>query len=92
MEQSDISIGQVVKSTQGRDKEKFFIAVEILDNEYVLIVDGDIRKIDKPKKKKMKHLVKLNILSEEVRERVLSSKKMNNAFIRRELERLGINA
>lgn len=92
MEQSDINIGQVVKSTQGRDKEKFFIVVEILDNEYVLIVDGDIRKIDKPKKKKMKHLVKLNILSEEVRERVLSSKKMNNAFIRRELERLGVNA
>lgn len=92
MEQSDINIGQVVKSTQGRDQGKFFVVVEVLDREYVLIVDGDIRKTDKPKKKKVKHLVKLNILSEEVRDRVLNSKKMNNAFIRRELERLGVNA
>lgn len=92
MEQSDINIGQVVKSIQGRDKGRFFIVVEVVDKEYLLIVDGDIRKTDKPKKKKIKHLVKLNILSEEVRERVLNNKKMNNAFIRRELERLGVNA
>ncbi|SET56870.1 hypothetical protein SAMN05660297_02801 [Natronincola peptidivorans] len=92
MEQSDINIGQVVKSTQGRDKGRFFIVVEIIDKEYIRILDGDIRKIDKPKKKKMKHLVKLNIMSEEVKDRVINNKKMNNAFIRRELERLGVNA
>lgn len=92
MEQGDIKIGQVVKSTKGRDQGRFFIVIGVIDKEYLLIVDGDIRKIDKPKKKKIKHLVKLNILSEEVRDRVINNKKMNNAFIRRELERLGVNA
>lgn len=91
MEQSDQNIGQIVKSTKGRDKGRFFIVVGVINKEYLLIADGDIRKIDKPKKKKMKHLVKLNILSEEVRDRVLNNKKLNNAFIRRELERLGVN-
>lgn len=91
MEQSDQNIGQIVKSTKGRDKGRFFIVVGVINKEYLLIVDGDIRKTDKPKKKKMKHLVKLNILSEEVRDRVLNNKKLNNAFIRRELERLGVN-
>ncbi|SDL18620.1 KOW domain-containing RNA-binding protein [Natronincola ferrireducens] len=92
MEQSDINIGQVVKSTQGRDKGKFFIILEQIDKEFVLIVDGHIRKIDRPKKKKLKHLAKLNIISEEVKERITQEKKINNAFIRKELERLGANA
>ncbi|AOY75082.1 KOW domain-containing protein [Clostridium formicaceticum] len=92
MEQSDINIGQVVKSTQGRDKGKFFIVLDKVDKEYVLIVDGDIRKTDKPKKKKLKHLVKLSIISAETKDRIVSNKKITNAFIRRELERLGVNA
>ena len=92
MEQSDQNIGQVVKSTKGRDKGRFFIVVGVIDKEYLLITDGDIRKTDKPKKKKIKHLVKLDIVSEEVRNRVLNNKKINNAFVRRELERLGVNA
>ncbi|MCC5912611.1 MAG: RNA-binding protein [Clostridiaceae bacterium] len=92
MEQDDIKIGQVVKSTQGRDKGKFFIVIEKLDEEYVLIVDGDIRKTDKPKKKKLKHLVKLNIVSQEMQNRISNDKRITNAFIRRELEMLGVNA
>ncbi len=91
MKVSDIDIGQVVKSIQGRDKGKFFIVIERIDNDYLLLVDGKIRKMDKPKKKKVKHLVKLNMQSEEVKDRVLNNKKMNNAFIRRELERLEVN-
>ena len=48
--------GQVVISKSGRDKGRFFIIKDILDDDYVLITDGDLRKLDKPKKKKLKHL------------------------------------
>jgi ribosomal protein L14E/L6E/L27E len=92
VEESHISIGQVVRSTKGRDKDNFFIVINKIDEEYVLIVDGNIRRLDKPKKKKLKHLMKLNILSEECKERIINNKKMNNAFIRRELEKLGVKS
>ena len=45
-----ISIGQIVHSRAGRDKDKFFIVVSLVDEEYVLVADGDLRKINNPKK------------------------------------------
>ncbi|ABR50527.1 conserved hypothetical protein [Alkaliphilus metalliredigens QYMF] len=90
MELSDIGIGQVVRSLSGRDQGKPFIVIGHLDEDHVLVVDGDLRRLDRPKKKKKKHVAKFNIISEEVKERVENNKKINNAFIRRELERLGV--
>ena len=55
-----LSIGQIVKSRAGRDKGGVFLVYEIVDNEYVLLVDGKLRKIDNPKKKKQKHLTVYN--------------------------------
>ena len=48
--------GSIAVSTAGRDKDKVFIIVGVLDEDYVLIADGRSRKIEKPKKKKLKHL------------------------------------
>jgi len=89
---NDFAIGRVVRSNKGRDKGKIFLVVAELDEEYVLICDGSLRKIDKPKKKKIKHISKLNIISEELKYRAEHKKKINNAFIRRELERLGVRS
>jgi len=83
-------IGRVVRSNKGRDKNKIFLVVDEIDEDYVLICDGSLRKTDNPKKKKIKHISKLNIISEELKYRVVHKKKINNAFIRRELERLGV--
>lgn len=82
----DINIGQVVRSTKGRDKGRYFIVIGKLDDNHLLIVDGDIRKIEKPKKKKVKHLMKLDIISTETIERLNSNKEITNAFIRKELK------
>ncbi|WP_026477632.1 KOW domain-containing RNA-binding protein [Alkaliphilus transvaalensis] len=92
MEGNHLSIGQVVKATKGRDQDRVFIVVGKIDDEYVLISDGDLRRIEKPKKKKTKHLAKFNIISHDVKDRIINQKKMNNAFIRRELERLGVKS
>ncbi len=91
MKQELIQIGQVVQSTQGRDKNRFLVVIDIIDDEYALLVDGSIRRLDKPKKKKKKHFVSTSLVSEEIRQRVISEKKMNNALIRVELERLTDN-
>ncbi|MBM7615280.1 KOW domain-containing RNA-binding protein [Alkaliphilus hydrothermalis] len=92
MEDNHFKIGQVVRATKGRDQNRIFIIVGKVDEEYVLIADGDLRRIEKPKKKKIKHLAKFNIISHEVKDRIQNEKKMNNAFIRRELERLGVKS
>ena len=90
MELTDLDIGQIVKSKAGRDKGKFFVVFEKIDAKYVLIVDGSLRRIDKPKKKQIKHLAKTNIISNEIRAAILNNEKISNGFIRREFERLGL--
>ena len=48
--------GRVVLSTQGRDEGRYFIVLEVIDESFVLMADGLTRKLDHPKKKKIKHL------------------------------------
>ena len=83
---SELSIGQVVRSRAGRDKGGIFLIYEILDSEYVLLVDGKIRRLDRPKKKKIKHLVIYHSILSEFKEKVESNQKINNAFVRSQLK------
>ncbi len=81
MEQNSL-LGKVVHSTAGRDMHKKFIVVGILGNEYVYISDGELRKIGKPKKKKVKHLNFTGIVAEEIRDIILSEKEVTNSKIK----------
>ncbi len=51
-----VEIGRVAVSTAGRDKDRYFVITDIIDEQYVYIVDGDLRTKDHPKKKKLRHL------------------------------------
>jgi ribosomal protein L14E/L6E/L27E len=51
-----IQAGRAVVSTQGHDKGRAFVVVKVLDERYVLLSDGDTRKLERPKKKQLKHL------------------------------------
>ncbi len=50
-----ISPGDIVYSIAGRDSGCYF-AVIAVENNFAFICDGKSRKIEKPKKKKVKHL------------------------------------
>ncbi len=89
MEPADFDIGRIVKSKAGRDKGRVFVVFEKINGDHVAIVDGSLRKVDKPKKKRIKHLAKTNIISNEIRTAILNNEKTSNAFIRKELNRLG---
>ena len=56
MERLTMIPGRVVLSTQGRDEGRYFVVLEVIDENFVLMADGLTRKIDHPKKKKVKHL------------------------------------
>ena len=48
--------GRVVISTQGHDAGRWHVIVSVLDARYVLICDGEARRLAQPKKKQVKHL------------------------------------
>lgn len=79
-------LGKVVHSKSGRDRNRYFIIVGILNADYVYISDGDLRKIEKPKKKKIKHLNFTDIIAEEIKELITEGKKVSNSKIRKFLQ------
>lgn len=58
-------IGQVVRSIAGRDNGKAFIVVRTESN-FVYVADGETRKLEAPKKKKLKHIQGSYNVSEEI--------------------------
>lgn len=78
----EIGIGSIVYSKAGRDKGNFF-AVVSLDDTYAYLCDGDIRKFDRPKKKKLKHLSVTNEVSDTVKEKINQIGKIGNAELRK---------
>lgn len=79
------SLGDKVCSTAGRDAGKNFFVVGILDEQYVLISDGKTHKVDKPKKKKIKHLVFVESVAE-VKQRLITENALTNPFVRKALK------
>ncbi len=81
----NVMLGQVVCSKAGRDEGRFFIIIGIVDDKYVLVSDGDLRRFENPKKKKIKHLDITSILLEALSQKLKDSIKVTNAEIRKAL-------
>lgn len=56
MERLPMETGRAVQSLQGRDAGRCFVILQVVDDQFVLMADGLTRKLDHPKKKKIKHL------------------------------------
>lgn len=72
MNKLPVEIGRVVISKCGRDQGRIFLVTGEIDEDFVLISDGDTHKIAKQKKKRRKHLKPTLSVSEELRERILA--------------------
>ena len=81
--------GRVVLSTQGRDEGRYFIVLDVIDENFVLMADGLTRKIDHPKKKKIKHLRPKPILVN-VDGSTLPNKHLQDSDLRRALQENGL--
>ena len=78
----NIKPGSVVLSRAGRDAGRYFIVKEVLDEQYVSIVDGELRKIVKPKKKKLKHVRNTGVVMDELAKRFKRKSRITNSEIR----------
>lgn len=80
-----LEVGRVVRSLAGRDAGRRFLVMEVLDHEYVLIADGDLRKAQRPKKKKRKHLEGTKELISDLQMRIANGDKIADYELRRAL-------
>lgn len=80
-----LALGQIVVSRTGRDAGKRFVVVKVIDDSFVEISDGDLRKIEKPKRKRIKHLKRTDEKAEILAEKLKSSDRITNAEIRKTL-------
>ena len=77
----EIQGGSIVYSKAGHDRGGMFLVLRT-DGEYAFLADGKVRKLDKPKKKKQKHLQKTNLCI------VLDESVQTDAGIRKALAQL----
>lgn len=75
----------LVKAIAGRDEGKFFVVMEIKDDNYVMICDGRRRKVTSPKKKKIKHLENLNYSLNIIKDKLETGNEINNSDIKKSI-------
>lgn len=82
VEDSRPELGQIVLIKNGRDAEQFAIIVQLIDDRFVYIADGQRRKFDKPKKKNLLHLKLFDYISPEVQRSLLETGRVTNGKLR----------
>ena len=88
--QNNDLIGKVVLSTAGRDKDHYYVIVNKLNDDYYLLSNGNTKTIQMPKKKKIKHLVVLEDVNDEIKESIISLDRGTDLKIKRFLKLKGI--
>ena len=78
-------VGEFAKSKAGHDKDEIFVIINIED-EYVYLVDGKSRMIEKPKKKKIKHIQVINKIDSELLNKFESNTIPRNEEIKRAIK------
>jgi len=79
----NLSVGDVVISTAGRDKGNLFLVVKI-ETDRAFIADGKIRKINNLKKKNVKHLKKIGTANEkEIAEKIERGEPVSGVKLKR---------
>lgn len=82
VEDSVPRIGQIVRIKQGREAGQFAIVIEVIDDKFVMLADGDKRKYDRQKKKNISHIEAIDYISPEVRDSLLKTGRVTNGKLR----------
>ena len=80
----EFMIADVVMSMAGRDAGKLFYVIAS-DETYLTLVNGKDRSLEKPKKKKRKHVKKVLRSETRVAEKLRAGDKVLNSELRRDL-------
>ncbi len=78
-------VGKFATSKAGHDKTKLYIIMNE-DTEYVYLVDGDLKPLDKPKKKRKKHIQIINRVDETIQNKLDTKQIIYNEDIKRAIK------
>lgn len=88
--QNNDLIGKVVLSTYGRDKNHYYVIVDIVNDGYYLLSNGSTKTIQMPKKKNVKHFTVLENVDDEIKASLILKDKGTDLKIKRFLKIKGI--
>ena len=83
----NVIISDVVVSTAGRDQGQFFYVIKEEQN-FLYLANGKDRTLDKPKRKKRKHIQKVLRSETRVAQKLRAGDKVLNGELRRDLASL----
>lgn len=78
-------IGKFAISKAGHDKKKLYVIMNE-DSEYVYLVDGNLKPLDKPKKKAKKHIQIINRVDEIIQNKLELKQIIYNEDIKRAIK------
>ena len=78
------AIADIVISLAGRDRDQYAFVVGLEDG-YVLIADGKGRRLENPKRNKMKHVAKVARIESRVAQKLRTGDKVLNSELRKDL-------
>ena len=84
----EISKSDIVLSLAGRDKGMLFYVVDVEEG-YVLLADGKGRRLENPKRKKLKHVRRVARTETRVALKMSQGEKVLNSELRRDLTAFG---
>ena len=84
MEPDCIRISDIVVSNAGRDRDQLFYVIGT-DGEFLMLANGKDRTLEKPKKKRRKHIKKVLRSETRVAAKLIQGDKVLNSELRRDL-------
>lgn len=80
-----IETGMLARSKAGHDRNKLYIIIRS-DTEYVWLADGVYKTVEKPKKKKKKHMQVIHRIPEPIQNALGSEDALLNEHIKKAIE------
>jgi large subunit ribosomal protein L14e len=84
----EVDKSSLIVSKAGRDKGQLFYVIDT-DEQYVYLADGKSRKLEKPKRKKRKHVEQVPRTESRIAEKIRNGEKVLNSELRKELASFG---
>ena len=84
----EVDKSSLVVSKAGRDQGQLFYVIDT-DEQYVYLADGKSRKLEKPKRKKRKHVEQVPRTESRIAEKIRNGEKVLNSELRKELASFG---
>ena len=84
----EVDKSSLVVSKAGRDQGQLFYVIDA-DEQFVYLADGKSRRLEKPKRKKRKHVQQVPRTESRIVEKIRNGEKVLNSELRKELASFG---